>query len=68
MGMRKEISRLKAVIAQQAETLKELETENERLLSARATHEKARHADNLILPRLRPGALNPRAFLPESSA
>ncbi len=42
VGMRKEISRLKAVIARQAETLKELEAENERLRSARATHEKAR--------------------------
>ena len=42
VGMRKEISRLKAVIAQQAEELKELKAENERLRSARATHEKAR--------------------------
>ena len=42
VGMRKEISRLKAVIAQQAEELEELKAENERLRSARETHAKAR--------------------------
>ena len=42
VGMRKEISRLKAVIAQQAEELEELKAENERLRSAGATHAKAR--------------------------
>ena len=68
VGMRKEISRLKAVIAQQAEELEELKAENERLRSAGETHAKARHADNRIMPRLRPGALNPRAFLQELSA
>ena len=67
-GLRKEMSRLKAEIARQAEELKELRAENERLRSARETHAKARHADNRIMPRLRPGALNPRAFLPELSA
>ena len=41
-GMRKEMSRLKDVIARQAEELKELKAENERLRSARDTHAKAR--------------------------
>ena len=41
-GMRKEMSRLKDVIARQAEELKELKAENERLRSARETHAKAR--------------------------
>ena len=67
-GMRKEMSRLKDVIARQAEELKELKAENERLRSARETHAKARHADNRIMPRLRPGALNPRTFFQELSA
>ena len=67
-GMRKEMSRLKDVIARQAEELKELKAENERLRSARDTHAKARHADNRIMPRLRPGALNPRTFFQEISA
>ena len=31
-------------------------------------HAKRRHADNRIMPRLLPGALNPRALLPELSA
>ncbi len=67
-GLRKEISRLKELTAKQAEELEELKAENERLRSARETHAKARHADNLIMPRLQPGALNPRAFLLELSA
>ncbi len=67
-GLRTEISRLKELTAKQAEELEELKAENERLRSARETHAKARHADNRIMPRLRPGALNPRAFLPELSA
>ena len=41
-GLRKEISRLKDEIARQAEELKELGAENERLRAARETHAKAR--------------------------
>ena len=41
-GLRKEIARLKDVIARQAEELEELKAENERLRAARATHAKAR--------------------------
>ncbi len=41
-GLRKEVSRLKAAIARQAEELKELRAENERLRSAGASHAKAR--------------------------
>ena len=40
-GLRKEVSRLKAAIARQAEELKELRAENERLRSAGASHAKA---------------------------
>ena len=42
VGMRKEIQRLRQERDAQAETMADLEAENERLRSARATHEKAR--------------------------
>ncbi len=45
VGMRKKILRLRQERDAQTETV-DLEAENERLRTARATHEKSRHADS----------------------